>query len=166
MKKNHVNLKAGESLENVDLSVEMRNEDSAPVTTNRKVVLFWTQRFDQNEFTETFLKPGESFKKTKAIRLVPTEEAGIFQEVPIYSLKRGKRIYYTTDLTKEDKLIAEANERDRLKLRQEKIDKAVQEKQEEKHKEILDKAIEKVKKVLHQEEIVIMGANKEILIAA
>lgn len=72
--------------------------------TDRKVRVFWHKAcLNSKESTLTLLKADETLKKTDAKVSVPNPENAedlIIKDV--YSLKRGKRIYYLHDVTTAD----------------------------------------------------------------
>ena len=82
----------------------------------RPVKVFWHKRcIDEKKTTKTTLKPHEVLTLTDGT--VTIEE----KLVPVYSLKRGKRIYYLIDVTPSDivKAAQEKERRDTLKKNEE-----------------------------------------------
>ena len=82
----------------------------------RSVRVFWHKRCENvKESTLTKLRPEESLTKTDSSL---TDPEGNVKD--IYSLKRGKRIYYLTDVTPQDivKAALIKKEKDELKERQ------------------------------------------------
>ena len=76
--------------------------------------------------------------------------------MPIYSLKRGRRTYYTTEVTKKDEILAKSFEQKTLKARVKKMEEQFFKKNEEKKAHTLERAIEKVKGMTGGEQIVIV----------
>lgn len=73
-----------------------------PVITPRQVRVFWHKSCtDLKKTTLTTLKPEETLVKTNGTVTVENET------LEVYSLKRGKRIYYLTDVTEQDILRAQ-----------------------------------------------------------
>jgi hypothetical protein len=93
-----------------------------------KTRLFWQKTcHDLKQSTNTEIKEGEVFTKTSHRVMVQPEGATEPQEAIVYSLKRGKRIYYTPYVTDEQRAAAdaafEAKEQERLAKEKEKADK-------------------------------------------
>ena len=83
-------------------------KEAQEIINDRKVKVFWHKAcINEKESTLTTLKKDEVLKKTDAKVSVPSENGeNIIKDV--YSLKRGKRIYYLHDVTPQDIVRAEA----------------------------------------------------------
>jgi hypothetical protein len=83
-------------------------EEAQEIINDRKVKVFWHKACtNEKESTLTTLKKDEVLKKTDAKVSIPSEGGeNIIKDV--YSLKRGKRIYYLHDVTPQDCVRAEA----------------------------------------------------------
>jgi hypothetical protein len=77
----------------------------------RKVKVYWHKRCsNEKDTTVTTIKSDEFLKKTDGTAVIPSptaEDPNATTTVPVYSLKRNKRIYYLTDVTPQDVLKAE-----------------------------------------------------------
>jgi hypothetical protein len=82
-------------------------EEAQEIINDRKVKVFWHKACtNEKESTLTTLKKDEVLKKTDAKVSIPSEGGeNIIKDV--YSLKRGKRIYYLHDVTPQDCVRAE-----------------------------------------------------------
>lgn len=83
-------------------------KEAQEIINDRKVKVFWHKACtNEKESTLTTLKKDEVLKNTGAKVSVPSENGeNIIKDV--YSLKRGKRIYYLYDVTPQDIVRAEA----------------------------------------------------------
>ncbi len=85
-------------------------KEAQEIVNDRKVKVFWHKAcINEKESTLTTLKKEELLKKTDGKVSVPSAENPeelIIKDV--YSLKRGKRIYYLHDVTPQDIVRAEA----------------------------------------------------------
>lgn len=86
--------------------------EAKEIIADRKVRAFWHKRCSNvKESTMTTLKAEEILKKTDGTATIPApteENPDATITVPVYSLKRGKRIYYITDVTPQDITRSEA----------------------------------------------------------
>ena len=82
-------------------------KEAQEIVNDRKVKVFWHKACtNEKESTLTTLKKDEVLKKTDAKVSIPSED-GTPVIKDVYSLKRGKRIYYLHDVTPQDCVRAE-----------------------------------------------------------
>lgn len=97
-------------------------EEALKLIADRLVTVFWHKRCAENKITKTTLYAKETLRKTdgsvtlpnplfKDAATTPDEPETIIK--PVYSLKRGKRIYYLHDVNELD-IVKAAREKGRL----------------------------------------------------
>jgi hypothetical protein len=86
--------------------------------TPRKVKIYWHKACnDEKKITNTTLKVDEYLRITDGKVTVPAptaDDANATVTLPVYSLKRGNRIYYLTDVTPSDIVKAEKVAKEKL----------------------------------------------------
>ena len=99
---------------NEELKEEIKEdvkEESGPKfpTADRKLKVYWQTHCNPKESTLTTLYVNETLKLTDGkVSIQSEEDPEVYLTYPVYSLKRGKRIYYVLNVTDEDINKAEA----------------------------------------------------------